>query len=99
MQRAEVQFDNDENGRKECAKFKRRLANPKFVIECLEKHRRWRKGKGEYEYSGDPEKERPIPYSAEALSMIEDSAIRMLGEYSKIRSCRAADKGKCRCGR
>ena len=99
MQRAEVQFDNDENGRKECAKFKRRLTNPKFVIECLEKHRRWRKGKGEYEYSGDPEKERPIPYSAEALSMIEDSAIRMIGEYSKIRSCRAAGKGKCKCGR
>jgi hypothetical protein len=58
--------------------FKERCKSPRFVAECLKKYQMWRKGIGEYSYSENPERSRPFPFSAEALSVVEDSAIEIL---------------------
>ena len=83
MMKAEVEFDNNKKGRHERARFKDRCEKPDFVCECLRKYQRWRKGVGEYECSGDPEREMPPPFSPEALSIVEDAAIEMLERLSK----------------
>lgn len=73
MERAEVEFDSIEDEKK----FVEKCMEPKFVIECLKKYQRWRKGIGEYDWR-DPEERRPIPFCGRALSIIEDHAIEML---------------------
>lgn len=73
MERAEIEFESE----KDELEFAEKCKSPKFVIDCLKKHLRWRKGIGEYDWS-DPEDRRPIPFCARALSIVEESAIEML---------------------
>lgn len=74
MQNAEVEFGSPE----EESGFDRSCNDPAFVIKCLEKYQRYRKGVGEFSFNEDPSKIAPPPFCARALTIVEDAAIRHL---------------------
>jgi len=60
--------------------FKEKCNDPRFVVECLRKYQRWRKGTGEYSFGGDPDSYVPqeLPFSGRELSIVEDAAINII---------------------
>ena len=60
-------------------KLKEKCKDPAFVAMCLEQFQLWRRGKGEYSFSEDPENDSPMPLCPRSLSIVEDAAIEMLG--------------------
>lgn len=81
MQRCEV----DLRGHEQEKVFEKKCKDPKFVVECLKKYERWRKGIGEYKWTGNPEKEVPMPFCAVALSIVIESAIGMVERFEGVR--------------
>jgi len=81
MQRCEVEFDDISKKKV----FEKKCKDPKFVVECLKKYERYRKGIGEYAWTGNPEKEAPMPFCAVALSIVIESAIDMVESFEGIR--------------
>lgn len=81
MQRCEVEFEDISKQKV----FENKCKDPKFVVECLKKHERWRKGLGEYRWTGNPEKEAPMPFCAVALSIVIESAIDMVERFEGVR--------------
>lgn len=80
MQKADIEIST----KKEEKDFEERCKDPAFVVYCIRKYQRWRRGVGEYAFEGDPDDymPTPIPFSGRALSIVEDSAIEMLEKYS-----------------
>ena len=78
MIKADIEFANDERGMKERKKFIEKCRDPKFVLRCVKKYQRWRKGLGEYKWTGDPSKEKPMPFCGESLSIVLASVIAFL---------------------
>ena len=74
MQDAEVEFSSPEDE----GRFVLACEDPAFVIKCLEKYQRYRKGVGEFAFNEDPSKIAPPPFCARALTIVEDAAIRHL---------------------
>jgi hypothetical protein len=81
-----IEFDDDQEKRlKQMKEFGIKCTDVKFVIECLERYQRYRRGVGEYQWNADPEKNLKMPFCPAALTIIENSAIKYLTEYSNMR--------------
>ena len=81
MERCDVDLRFDD--RKE---FEEKCKSPAFVSDCLKKYQRCRRGIGEYEWSGDPVTEPPMPFCAASLSMIWDAATGFIDELVRIKN-------------
>lgn len=81
MERAEVEFDSADDRKA----FVEKCEDPEFLLKCMKKYERWRKGVGEYGWT-DPKDRLPIPFCAQALSLVIDSAIYIVERYCIIRS-------------
>ena len=80
MERAEVEFDSADDRKA----FAEKCDDAEFLLSCLQKYERWRKGIGEYEWT-DPKDRLPIPFCAQALSVVIDSAIDVVERFCVIK--------------
>ena len=55
----------------------------KEIIEKLKTFQRWRRGEGEFQWSEDPAKNKPLPFNAQELGECLDAAIKALSEDVK----------------
>lgn len=87
----DIQFRDGAEGVVDAEKFRAKCKKPKFVAECLARYQAWRTGAGEYAFNEEPSKNKPMPLCPKALTIVEEEAIRMLVEYSKIRVVNGKD--------
>ena len=79
-----IEFMAGERGDLDAQMFTSKCEDPRFVAQCLAENLAWRRGQGRYKFSEDPKKNEPMPLCPQALSIVEESAIRFLKSYADI---------------
>lgn len=93
-----VEFMAGEHGALDAQVFAAKCDDPRFVATCLTEQLMWRRGDGRYKFSDDPKKNAPMPFCPQALSIVEEAAIRFLKNYAEIHAYhKSGGKGtKCK---
>ena len=88
-----IEFKAGERGALDAQIFTTKCEDPRFVAQCLAENLAWRRGQGRYKFSEDPKKNEPMPLCPQALSIVEEAAIRFLKSYADIHTYyKAGDK-------
>ena len=79
-----IEFMAGERGALDAQIFTTKCEDPRFVAQCLAENLAWRRGQGRYTFSADPKENEPMPLCPQALSIVEEAAIRFLKSYADI---------------